>query len=304
MTTKEPRFFGLGPDSSDPVVSAYKKGVAERTAVRQQEKGAQIPDLVSADATFKPGRDNPMTIESIGAAQRAMESSAKGEEPRQPGLRPETVAGLEAMHKHAEAHYAERPSEPRPEPVQRSPASSEKEDLREKLENLDSLELQRMAQRINEDVINNVREREAVRKRLKPIDLDEGISTGVFKQIVPVVPGKLTVTYRSLVPYEERMIRALLFKMVSDDPRLEAMDGEVYGLMQVTASVMQINSTLFPEHLKGTAYKPEFDESIFLEKFTKFSMFPAQLISAIGAHAYWFDQRVRELFATENLKNI
>lgn len=299
----------------------YKEGVASRAAAQRAQK-PPVPDLTSADSLYKAGRDKPMTLAQIGAAQTAASDTPSGKQV----FRPETLAGLAAIHNVAQEQrshmsdpqqYPAPPMPPSPTPVAAAVVKPEvkpeakigeavidkNERMKETLAEMDSLEFDRILRSVQHDAINNEKERAAVKERVKPIDLIAGISTGVFIQDVPIIPGSLTVRYRTITSLENQAIRLLLFKMVDENKLRENISAELYGLMQTCCSVISINSVATPEHLKGVGYQSEFDEDGFQLKFAQFIRYPLVMLHAIGTHGYWFEQRVRDAFTTDSVKN-
>lgn len=182
-------------------------------------------------------------------------------------------------------------------------AAEKKARVSDALSDLDDLEFERVLRGMHKDLINNEKEREAIRARVKPIDIIKGISTGEFTQDVPIIPNTFVIKYRTITPMENQAIRLILFRMFDEDKRREALGAELYGLMQTVCSVSMINGASFGQHLKGEGYGLEFDESGFTAKFRRFLLMPMPMIHALGTHGFWFEQRVREAFTTDSLKN-
>lgn len=323
MTEKKgPVIVGNIDTSSDPVVQ-YEQGIAERMAKNRAER-PKIGNLAQANESYKPGKDVPMTIEQIAEANRRAESgggSGGG------GLSQKTVDGMikiaqatqasrQARLDHGQAPSPSpketRMSEAQPEEKRSDPEKSEKEKKRvsEAVENMDDLEFERIMRGIQNDVINNQKEKEHVNnpenKRLGEIDFAAGIASGEFEQWVDVVPGRLRVHYRTVTAMENQAIRLWIFNKTEADPRLERISGEMYGLGLTVASVVQIGGTKEPDHLQrngqGT-YNAVFDDDAFAKKYDKFARMPNPLLHAIGVHGEWFDLRVRQLFTTDYAKN-
>lgn len=263
---------------------------------------------------------SPQTVAGLQALQSAMQEQRKqmNDESPMPGLptpaqaptaaaapSPVTATPVETVQP-AQPPVAAAPASSTPassSPVADAMASEKKARVSDALSELDDLEFERVLRGMQKDVINNEREREAVRARVKPIDLIRGISTGEFTQEVPVIPDVLVVRYRTITPLENQSIRLVLFKMFDEDKRRENLGAELFGLMQTVCSVLMINGTSFGQHLKGEGYNLEFDEAGFVAKFKRFLLMPMPMIHALGTHGFWFEQRVREAFTTDHLKN-
>lgn len=311
----------------DPVVAKYSGGVKERMAKRRAEK-EPLGNLAQADAAYKPGRDGAMPIGAILESQKRAGSMPDGE--NKSGLSQQTISGMEAIAKASAAARAQKPAasppaspptqpketkmsseiEAQPEPRKEQPAPKQQKEVADALEVMDDFEIERIMRGIQNDVINNTKERDHVsdpaNKRLSEIDFAQGVAEGEFTQIVDVIPGRLKVHYRTLSPMEMQAIRLWIFDQVTKDPRLDKISGEMYGIGMLVASVVQMGGTKYPDHLKrhgqGT-YSAEFDDETFGKKYHMFSRMPQQLIHAVGTHGQWFDLRVRQLFTTDHAKN-
>lgn len=294
----------------------YRAEAAARAKVRAAAKPRTIPNFAEGNEQYDPSKDRPMTGAQLLKAQQHMADPTPPASPTDPTsvFKPETIAGLAALKTAVEQGAAasaaatldETPA-PIPTPaIDREAAAKEKaageSDAKKILSNMDSLDLGQALKRIEKDVINNTAVRKAVEEKLEDIDLTAGISKGQFTQVVPIT-DKLSVTYRSVTPEEDKRIRVILFNMTAEEPRFEYMADDLYGLMLIVASVHRINSTEMPAHMIGTTHSEVFSEDIFMKKFDLFSRYPQPMIHALGVHGSWFDQRVRKLFTPASLKN-
>lgn len=244
-----------------------------------------------------------MTLGQIGEAQGNIRKMGEHEE-RKSTLSAGTLAGLQAVHDatvkaqdHATDGIAEAAA-----PIA-TPAAKEKTEAARRVDDMPDLDFDLALQRMRSDVINNDKERDAVRARVQPMELSDGLVTGEFKQTVPVVPDKLTVVFRTLTPMENEEIRKVILTLALEDERFADVQAEKYGFMQVVASISQVNGQEMPNHIVIQKGFKTFDWDTFNKKMAVFSGYPAPFIAALSTHANWFDMRVRELFATTNLKN-
>jgi hypothetical protein len=361
MSPKKPIIIDPTHPGATKAARDYAEGAKRRLEANRPSR-ASIPNLGTANELYKPGRDKPMTLNQMAAGQKAMEALPPDQRPK-PGLRPETVAGLQALYaaaqetRSASATYTDEardmqkatdapqmagfqalrtattetrsnmtdqnmPTPPMPqmtaapqppqstapktEPAAREPeaAAKDKQDrVKDIMSDMDEFEFDRVLRSIQHDAINNEEQRKAIKERVRPIDVIGGISTGEFVQDVPIIPGTLTVRYRTITALENQSIRLMLFKMIDLDRRRENISAELFGLMQTVCSIAMINNSALPPHLKGVGYDAEFDEDGFMLKFKTFLHYPLVLLHSLGTHGYWFEQRVREAFTTDNLKN-
>jgi hypothetical protein len=231
----------------------------------------------------------------------------------QPKFSEDTIAGLSAlkaeMEKKKMTEEPEKKREPvpdtKPEPEQKPETPPTETAAQRIADSVDELELARISQRIQKDAINNEEERKAVEERIKArgyeMSIEDGLTTGIYTQIVPIT-DTFTVHYRSLAPQENREIRLWLWNLADEDPRLENLLNEMYGMALIVAAVTQIQGHKLPEHFSREG-ENKFDHDVFTLKYGLLDTYPSPMIHAIGVHANWFDQRVRRLFTTENLQD-
>jgi hypothetical protein len=284
-------------------VVSYAGGIAARTAQRQEERRQNpvFPNLAQAAVTHRANQDEPQTLEDVGREQRADAARPEGATPPRAALSEATVEGLKALKQAQET--AQKPAAAAPESkADKKPAPAEADDEDPDPEDLAFADALRSAR---EDVIQNDRERKAVATRVKEIDLATGLLTGEFTQVVPVVPDKLEVKFRCLTTGENNELRLMLYEQVRDDPRKAQIGSDLLAFYQTVASVVSVNKTVYVKHMvQDTAGRTVFNRQAFDEKLSVFMTFPLPLIASLGTHGAWFEQRVRELFATtDRLKN-
>ncbi len=311
---KEPKFVGV-PEGPDSVVRSYREQVRARAKAARDAR-PKIGDLSEADALYDPKRSPPMTIGQVTEGARRMNETPEEQRP-QAGLSPETIAGLRDLSSRAaqlrqeqqmsepeeQPRMPERPAVDREEEPIEQPEDIKREVASTQLAKLDDWEFERLMNNIQHDTINNPEQRKAIEELVEEFDLAKCLATGDWTQEVPVVPDKLSVTYRLVSPYENQAVRLLLYKWIDDDPRLDALAGEIYSLMMIVASIVKIGSTQLPDHLVGpNPYEREFDDKAFTLKYNMVRHYPNPLIHAIGVHSGWYDMRAREAMRVTNLK--
>lgn len=311
MSTKKPPVH-LGVQGSDPNLAKYKADLERRNAERQASR-VPGPDIAAA-MTYDPKRDGPTTMQHLGEVHRRLEESSMPQEESKPRLSDGTLAGLAALQqqvekvKAAQAPAAAPAEAPKPESTKPAPpAETKTEDKKADLSEVDDLALDRIlsmtALRDREDAINNEKERAAVEKRVKPIDIMQGILDGEYTQLVPVVPARLDVLYRTVSPAEDQAIRLYVFKLTSTDGRLESVATDLYQLLTLTAGIVMISGKRLPDHFTREGFTIKVNEETLGLKLNLILSCPMPLIHALGVHQFWFDQRVRKAFTTVDLGN-
>lgn len=291
-------------------MSRYTQGIVERAREAGRAGKVPIPNLGVAAASYRPGKDPPMSLSQMAEAQENIKNMTDNE--TKATLSQQTLAGLRALNEQmAATNQMPPPPESATQPeAPAAPSAPEKksitklsEDERRAAAETSDLDLDLMLARLRSDIINNDKEREAVESRLTPMDLTDGLLTGEFKQVVPIVPKKLEVLFRSLSPLENEEMRRKLLEEVIADERIANLQGEKLGLWQTVAAVKMINGQEMPSHLRTVKGANEFMWEVFDQKVRLFMSYPGPLIQSLSTNAYWFDLRVRKLFTTATLKN-
>lgn len=294
---KDPIGVGGIDPSTDPELKKYSDGIKARAEASRKAK-APIGDLLAANEAYKPGKDRPMTIAQIAEAQRVATSQPDAAAPA--ALSPQTIEVLRAT---AEASREQLKKEPVVETTEKEDKPEPKKKLEEDIDRLDDFELERLMRSVQNDVINNDKERAAAEARASEIDFADGMANSEFTQWVDIIPGRLKVQFRTINSLEHQAIRLWIFNMAQKDPRIDRLASEIYGIATVVAAVAQINQTKQPAHLIGEGYDREFNETVFQKKYEIFRLMPMPLIHAISVHAGWFDMRVRKMFTADFVKN-
>lgn len=309
---RAPRFVDLG---SKKTVEDYRRGVAERAATARSER-PKVGDIASASKAFDPRKDSAMTVQQVVTAQQTIRNS-QGEGKASP-LSDQTVEVLKAtadfskkawQQKQEEVKMEPERSEPEPTPEKEPPKTDHR--AVDALNNMDDYELERLLRNLQNDVINNDAEREAVEKgdRCSPVDLADALRNNEFTQRVAIVPRVLEVTFRTLSAVEQQGIRTWIFNMAmsaADASTREVINRnspEIYSLAVAVATIVQVNKTPRPSHMVGQAYQEVFDEAVFGKKYEEFVRYPLPLIHALYTHSAWFDLRMRKMFTSDSLKN-
>lgn len=210
-------------------------------------------------------------------------SEEGGVQPRPPGspvVRPETVQALQDMQA-AQAKAAETEI--------KKDVDEAKDDLFEMFDFNGKNETER--------ILNNKKRRMAIEARCEPMRIEDLIMKDEVQQEVPILPGKLTVRFRSASPQENLFAKRLMAdeKVTSDQYLLEK-----YGLMQLTLSLVSINGSSLPNHLDENGQP---DDKLFQIKLKMIMKKSAYLVADLGINFFWFDLRVRRLLNPDDLKN-
>jgi hypothetical protein len=287
-------------------ISTYASGVQKRNELRQQERkqGSVVPDLAQASVSHDPKRDGGKTLGQLGEEQRIAERD--GKEIERHALRPQTIDGLKSIFEANQGAQAakEAATVVVPDANPPPPPAAEPVDELDELDKLESAGVDnellialREARKVRERM---AAEKEALEKRLVPIVIEDGFVTGEWKQVVPIIPDKLIVEFRSLSQAEIYQTRRAARKHLEKEPELEEVKDDLLSFYQTVAVVAKLGKTKYEPHMvSGT-----FDTTVFENKVKVFIAFPYALIAQLSLHGQWFDERVRQLFVTlDPIKN-
>jgi hypothetical protein len=136
-----------------------------------------------------------------------------------------------------------------------------------------------------------------IESRLEPMRVEDLITHGYVEQEVPIIPGKVSYTFRSTSGGEDLGIKKLIHSEAGEGSRYVL---DKYSIMNLALSLVKINDTVLPSHKDENK---DFSNELFDIKFKKVLAYSNQLIADMAVNFYWFDQRVRELLIAEQLGN-
>lgn len=284
------------------------------------------PDLLMTDLLPESARSDPSYVEGHGsmyavnqrhlAAKYGIVRNGKHIAPSvlltggSPGLRKETVEGLEAvaefnrrrMQAESPDRVAERAAEggvageaakladPSAEPTAKPIG---KDEVQQAIENMDDFDFDTFRDLVMKDILNNSEQKEIVEARLKPLDLNEIIDNGTITQVVPIVPGKYEITLQSLTAEEELAMKRLI---VAEKGKVDAPDRyllDKFRMMTCALGLHSVNKRVLPDHKDANG---GFSDDAFWRKFNIVMKLPFHMLASIATHYYYFDIRVRSLF--------
>jgi hypothetical protein len=281
-------------DPTSPLSPAYSPEMAMMSKKFNAEDNGGPFSLVDPEAQQQPG-----FRPGIGSMYRANQPALKPGIPEgyKPKLSEETRQSMQTL---AEFHAA---AERQQTMVQeKAPKEQEKKEPAKRLGD-DDEDLFKELQDVLDDptqwsLLNNPRRRKEIESRITPMDITDVIMHGEIRQMVPIVPDKLEVTYRSVSGDEDLAVKQMMFGESGGDRYLM----DKYSIMQLTLALVSVNGEELPSQLNDNK---KFDETKFLAKLDKVVKFPIQLLADLGVQYLWFDERVRRLFlgSTDELKN-
>ena len=140
---------------------------------------------------------------------------------------------------------------------------------------------------------------DAIRARLTPMDIGDLVMQGRVTQDVPILPGKLVVTFRSLTGKDVEWVEERGIAIAKSETIADASAWVGYALL--TLGIVSINGNEFVDCLvDGTI-----DEDIFKEKLTRIKGLEDTLIGVLMVNWNWFRNRIVDMYsgAMVSLKN-
>jgi hypothetical protein len=174
------------------------------------------------------------------------------------------------------------------------------EKLTEAVKKLDDFDFATFRDMMMKDIINNEEQRNIIEARCKQMDITDLIVRGFVTQVVPIVPGKFEVEFRSVSGEDDLAVKRLLMLESKGLEVTERYLLDKYSLMGVTCGLYAINNNKVPDHHDRDG---NFNEEAFWKKFTFVTKYPLHMLGSIGVNCFWFDIRVRRLFVAEKLGN-
>ena len=215
-------------------------------------------------------------------------------------LKPETVAGLNAIASFENQQHAVSNSNTQ-EPGVGTEAKSEDEErkpmtnseVEKAMQNMDDFDMEDLRNYLMKDILNNEDQREIVEARLEPMNLSEIIEKGYLTQKVPIVPGVWEPTFQSLSAQDELGLRRLLMEELKSVGRTNAYIDVKYSIMSTVIGLYAVNKKVMPSHRDAEG---NFNDELFWRKFNLIQKFAFQMLASASVHFHYFDVRVRSLF--------
>ena len=257
--SKTPTQFADAPSVTPP----YRK-IIDQAKARAANQDRPGPMRGTPRFDQLPDRDASMGVQPVA-------------NPDKPFLSAQTAEGLKAMN----AQIAR----------QQSAAAAEEE---ESAETEQAAEITPVAL----DMSDDEKLRQAVEKRLTPIDIGQHLlSGGEITQNVPVIAGKLEVKFRTITEYEEGWVDTYLGKQRELTNR------------QVLRALNECSLACYIESVNGVKWPPSVgrDGQVIPqnveERLSRVRKFHSSLFALLVQNLGWFVDRVNKSLTTEVLGN-
>ncbi len=137
--------------------------------------------------------------------------------------------------------------------------------------------------------------RKAIESRLPQLDLDELLFRGYVTQVVPIIPGKLIVQYRSLNDTDTSWCETTALRESMElHGGLQRVAAVRSSRLALAMSVMDINQQAMPR-LTMADKSPTARKDIFERAELLTNSYSAPMINAMTVNMVWFNSRVIKL---------
>lgn len=206
-----------------------------------------------------------------------------------PAVRPET------LHQISEAQKVQQ------DISQKDIEAATKEELEDKQEQMleDIFELRNPGLAVDR-ILNNKKRRRDIESRCDPMKFDDLLLKGEVRQLVPIIPHRFEVRFRSMLPEENLLLKEVMSK---DDNINDAHTVEKFNLLQLACAVVSVNgeeiAPSWPQYDKNG--RP--DEAVLTQRFKKVQKMSGYIVQDLSINYFWFDIRVRKLISPDALGN-
>lgn len=267
------RYQGVQQPRPTPNLSAI---IPPDQRAELERQGKIIPGVGSAYMANQPALQQQPQPQAAPGQPQAWQNPPRSDG----GLRPETVAGIEAV---AKANTAEPKKE------------ATAEELKEEVDKVtDEFDYDEFGNKIH-TLLQNKARREAIELRCPSMNFDDLIVHQEVRQKVPIIPGKLEPTFRSAGGHEELYIK----KKMSGERGSEGYLANRFALLGLTLGLYSINGQLFPSHLDKDG---EVNDDAFNAKYKTVIRFPFDLLADLSINYGWFGKRVQKLLVVDQIK--
>jgi hypothetical protein len=262
---------------------------AYRARIEQSKKGGGVNSLKKKEPVGSiPRPAIPLMQRGAPQVEAKGLTTEGGVAPRPPGsplLSSDTAQQIQDM---AAAQVAEQSAEKKVEAAE----AKKEEDIFEMFDFEGRNESER--------ILNNKKRRKDIEARCEEMNIEDLLLNDEVQQLVPIIPDKYSVRFRSMTPEESLFIKQYLAKDQSGQQNNDNYMLEKFSLCQLACSLVSINGKPLPDH-RGKDGSP--DDDAFKIKLTMLMKKSGYLVADLAVNYMWFDLRVRRLLNPEKLGN-
>jgi hypothetical protein len=258
MTNKTVTFHDDPPNTAD--TNKYKDAL-NRAKAAQREKPGDLQNTPRFDQTNSWKEDAPDSNNFLS---------------------PETKRGLEQLaisaKQEAEQHAKTSTHQPLPTQAKKVTQEVEEEPAKEKTE--------------------DEKLREAIEARISTVDIGEFLMSGELKQTVPIIPGKLEVTFKTVTDLEESYVDTAMSKEPSTLSNRQFV--RKMNELALAIHIHSVNGNAWPKCIDGDGTVNVAAMEVRLKNIQKLS---SPIFSMISQNLSWFLDRVTKELTVSALGN-
>lgn len=154
------------------------------------------------------------------------------------------------------------------------------------------------------DMLANTEQRKIVEARLRPILLEDLLLQDSVVQVVPVIPGKYELAFRSLTGMAWEAIEHWVWVQAREIKASQGYADDKLTMARAVVGLERINGVLMPSAWKNPADPGDGIDLVKLgEKYNYVIRKNVHMLASISVQHQWFEQRVRALWRAQNIKN-
>lgn len=142
--------------------------------------------------------------------------------------------------------------------------------------------------------MDNPKVRKEIEARCDPIDFGEVISSGRWRQRVPIHPEHLVVVYQTMTGFEKDFLDLFWSRQMRDDETLTPVRmSNLYTAHTLALAIKSINENDLPPIESGMENGvPKFSDEAFEQRVNKIRALPEEIIETLAVNKQWFQDRV------------
>ncbi len=280
---RDPDFRG-GPGTMGAMVAANQPHLAARYGVVRGNQRITPAQLAQGNQPKGPdGRALPRSFDAMLHDMQAAQNAPR--------------MGMPRDDAEAEAQVKEKLTAPQEE---KPLTEEERQAAKEKIQQLDNFDYDRLRQMMTNNVIYNPQQREIIEARLQPLDIEDLIMKDRVSQVVPIIPNKFWVKFTSTLGSEDLHLKRLLMLESNKLEVTERYLQDKFTLMTLACGLTAVNNNPAPTHINAEG---KFDDGMFWKKFDWTLARGFHMLASLCANYEWFEHRVRKLFVAEKVGN-
>lgn len=151
-----------------------------------------------------------------------------------------------------------------------------------------------------EQALRNDQRRKKIEDRLQPLDIEDLVVYGSVSQSITLIPGKYSMTLRSLKHHELLFCLDYVQKQSGSDAYLQ----NLYDTALYTCALVEISGKVMPGHIEKEGSLDEYvDKKKFADRLGELLALSSMVVVDVGVQYGWFVERVAKLFSGEAIKN-